>query len=112
MSNTHKIFVNDGTEWIVVREEDSGHFVIIDDSMTEEGDWLSDCIDLGLCDWNSEVQDIDAGDSDESQCFGMSTHLVWKDVTITPSSIEASSLERLSEALTHITFCSWCPGDI
>lgn len=108
----HKITLTSG-EWIEVEEREQGRFVVVDDSMTVKGGcYLSDCTDLGFCSWDETVQDLDDGQSDEAQCFGMSCYLKWNEVHCTPEGFDAPSLERLSKALEHINICSWCPGDI
>lgn len=99
-------------EWIKVEEISSGVFKIVDNSMTDECNVLSGAWALGLCFWDEEVEDLDAGNSDGSQCFGMSDHLRWKDVEISPDELCAPSLDLLKEALSHVAFCSWCPYDI
>lgn len=99
--------------WIEVEETEPGHFEVVDDNMTvKDGDWITESTNLGLCSWDEEVEDLDAGDSDESQCFGMSSHLKWKDVDIYPGGFTAPSVERIIEALNHVAMCAWCPGDI
>jgi hypothetical protein len=98
--------------WIDVEEREPGVFTVVDDNLTSGSDWIVDPCNLGFSQWDDEVEDLDAGDSDESQCFGMSDHLRWNDVDLTPYEYRASSLERLSEALHHVAVCAWCPGDI
>lgn len=99
--------------WIIVEEREVGHFVVTDDSMTDKnGDWIIDAVALGFAEWDAEVEDLDDGYSDESQCFGMSNHLRWNDVVLRPDEFHAPSIERLAEAITHVTMCAWCPGDI
>ncbi|HSI21092.1 MAG TPA: hypothetical protein VLA04_05340 [Verrucomicrobiae bacterium] len=99
--------------WIEVSERESGYFEIVGNNMTEKnGDWIVDSTALGFGEWDSEVVDLDAGNSDESQCFGISSHLWWNDVDLTPEYIRAPNLQRLREALEHVAFCAWCPGDI
>ncbi|MDB5194185.1 MAG: hypothetical protein JWN50_199 [Parcubacteria group bacterium] len=121
MSNTIKLAVNRGFgslenevqessgEWIEVEEMSQGVFTIIGDGMT--GEYLT----LGIWLWDDEVEDLDAGNSDESQCFGMSDHLKWGDVEFDlclMMEIRASSLDQLKEALKHVVFCAWDPEDI
>ena len=98
--------------WITVKKVSPGVYQIVDNSMTTGDSGLTDCCALGFCYWDDEVQDIDAGNSDESQCFEMSDHLRWNDVDITPEGFKAPSINRLREALKHVGFCAWCPGDI
>jgi len=98
--------------WIKVKEVSPGIFEIVDNSLTSGDSRISDPCELGLMGWDDEVQDLDAGQSDESQCFKMSVHLRWKDVDITPDELRASSVERLKEALSHVAFGAWCPGDL
>ena len=98
--------------WIKVERISPGHYKIVDDNLTSGSYWISDSCALGFCSWDNEVTDLDAGNSDESQCFGMSDHLVWNDVELTPEELRAPSIKRLRKALDHVTFCAWCPGDI
>lgn len=99
--------------WIVVESVGGGRYVVVDDNLTvKSDDWICDATALGFSGWDDEVEDLDAGDSDESQCFDMSSHLRWNDVDLTPDEFRAPSIGRLCEALAHVTFCAWCPGDI
>jgi hypothetical protein len=99
--------------WIEVRETQTGVFSIVGDNMTNRnGNSITDITELGFIEWDNEVTDLDKGQSDESQCFGMSEKLKWRDVELTPTEIRAPSLELLKEALTHVIICAWCPGDI
>jgi len=92
--------------WIEVEEKEPGVFAVMDDNMTVKG------TARGFSQWDGEVEDLDAGDSDESQCFGMSSHLKWQDVDLTPEEFCAPSIERLKEALDHVAICAWDPEDI
>lgn len=99
--------------WIEVKEVESGVYRIVDDGMThKEGNPIINMTALGFSSWDHEVTDLDAGNSPESQLFGLSTHLVWQDVEFGPFDIKAPSIERLKEALDHVTVSAWCPGDI
>jgi hypothetical protein len=99
--------------WIEVEEKEPGVFAVVDDNMTvKDGDWVTENTALGFSQWDDEVEDLDAGNSDESQCFGMSSHLKWQDVDLMPEEFRAPSIERLKEALNHVAICAWCPGDI
>lgn len=98
--------------WIEVERKGSGLFVVTDDNLTEKGDDPSDQSSLGFIQWDSEVVDLDNGESDEGQCFGMSNHLKWKDVDMTPHEYKAPNIKRLKEALQHVAICAWCPWDI
>lgn len=99
--------------WIIV-ERKGGVFRLVDDNLTsKDGDWISDCTDLGFSSWSEEVEDLDNGRSDESQCFEMSNKLQWNEVTLSPDGpFNAVNIKRLCEALEHVIFCAWCPGDI
>jgi len=104
---------NQEGNWIVVSEKKQGVFDVIEDNMTEKGgNGYSDKTALGFSQWDKEVSDLDAGHSDASQCFGISEHLEWHDVDMTPYIFEAPNIERLKEALEHVLICAWCPGDI
>lgn len=98
--------------WIDVEEWKPNVFTVVDNNMTvKNGNWVVDQTSLGFTQWDEEVEDFDHY-SDESQCFGMSNHLRWQDVELTPYKFRAPSAERLKEALTHVTMCAWCPGDM
>ena len=98
--------------WVEVEEREPGVFTIVDDNMTDKDeDWVSSCTCLGFYRWDNEVIDLD-GSSDLAGCFGMSDHLRWKDVDLTPEEFRAPSLERLVEALGRVIMCAWCAGDI
>ena len=97
----------DEKNWIEVEENEPGIYTVVDNNMTD-----TDQTALGFAWWDDQVEDLDNGSSDESQCFGMSDHLRWHDVDLTPDEFRASSLERLKEALAHVEVCAWCPGDI
>ena len=100
-------------DWIEVEEKKHGVFSVVDNNMTvKDGNSATENTNLGFSHWDSEVEDLDAGDSDESQCFGMSDHLKWQDVDLTPQEFRAPSIERLKEALNHVAICAWCPGNI
>jgi hypothetical protein len=98
-------------DWIKVRRRHN-RWTVVDDSMTDKkGDWIRDNTALGFPVWDDEVKDLD-NFSDAASCFGMSEKLQWEDVTLTPDYFQASSIERLCEALDHVCFCAWCPGDV
>lgn len=112
-----KAFCSVSTEmdafWIVVEQVACGRYVVVEDNLTvKSDDRLWDDLELGFIGWDDEVEDLDAGDSEESQCFGMSNRLRWNDVDLTPEEFRAPSIERLREALVHVTLCAWCPDDI
>ena len=97
--------------WIEV-EKKHHSFRVVDDNMTvKKGNWVTENTDLGFSWWDKEVTDLD-GNSDESQCFGMSSKLKWNEVIMEPTRFHAPSIERLCEALEHVNICAWCPGDI
>nr|MDO8119284.1 hypothetical protein [Candidatus Sigynarchaeota archaeon] len=93
--------------WIDVNEESPGMFVIVSENMTTEPE-----TELGFSAWDKEVEDRDNGASDGSSCFGISSHLKWNDVELFPDSFKAPSIERLKEALAHVTMCAWDPWDL
>ena len=98
--------------WIEVEETSPGHFTIVNDSMTvKDGDCMIDPTALGYVEWDDEVENLDT-DSDPYECFGISQDLQWNEVSLGVTSFEAPSIERLKEALSHVTLMSWCPGDI
>jgi hypothetical protein len=99
--------------WIEVEETTPGNYDIVNDNMTvKDGDGIVENVALGFMGWDDEVEDLDNGQSDESQCFGMSDYLRWETVILAPDHIEAFSINRIKEALKHITIGAWCPGDI
>lgn len=99
--------------WIEVEERIPHIFTVVGDNMTvKDGDWITESTNLGFSSWDDEVTDLDKGQSDESQCFGMSDCLIWNEVYLTPYEFRVWSIERLIEALNHVAICAWCPGDI
>lgn len=109
------ITVQQGHWFEVVWSEDSGAFMLVDENLTNKEDrsrWPADKTALAFYKWDEQVVDLDDGFSDEGSCFGMSNHVLWNDVNLTPTIYRAPSIERLKEAFTHVTFCAWCSGDI
>lgn len=99
---------NDKQQWIVLEEVEPHVFKVVANNLTDKYMPLL----LGFTGWDNEVVDLDAGDSDESQCFGMSDHLRWNDVDLTPREFNAPSIKRLKQALEHVEFGTWDPWDI
>jgi hypothetical protein len=99
--------------WIKVRRKGKGSWHLIEENLTDKkGNWIADATDLGFSRWDKTlVQSLDRN-SDESQCFGMSNRLQCNGISITTQTFGASSIEELAEALSHVEFCAWCPGDI
>ncbi len=100
------------TSWIEV-EKKGGYFYLVNENLTKKkGNWIKDNTDLGFASWDDTVQNIDYENSDEAQCFDMSRRLKWQEVIMTTKSFQAKTIERLCEALEHVVFTAWCPGDI
>jgi hypothetical protein len=96
--------------WIEVEEKKPGIFTVMDDNITvKDGDRVTEDVTLGFSEWDDEVEDLD-GDEDSQMC-NISEHLKWQDVDLTPEEYHAPSIERLKEALSHVTICAFCPGD-
>ncbi|HEU5121983.1 MAG TPA: hypothetical protein VFT59_03985 [Candidatus Saccharimonadales bacterium] len=98
------------TEWIKVEEVRPGAYKIIANSMTEADDGYAR---YALCftDWDDEVENCD--DFYELSGFHMSDHLKWNDVEMSIyEECHASSVERLQEALDHVSFYAYCPEDL
>jgi hypothetical protein len=107
-----RIDLHDGG-WIEVEETSPGVFDVVNDDFTvKNGDAIIEATDRGIMSWDSECKDIDNGQSDEAQCFGHSTEVHWNEVIMMPDGFRAPSIERLKEALKHISIAAWCPGDI
>lgn len=119
MSRTFKLAVNravdtsgqSSKDWVEVKKVSSGIYEVVGYGIFGHVDSFGNNA-LGIRKWDEEVVDLDAGNSDESQCFGMSDHLRWKDVDIRAEEFRASSLQRLQEALTHVVFCVWNQDEI
>jgi len=108
-----RAFKNQENNWIEVKKASNDVYDIIDNNMTvKNGDWITDAVALGYMDWDNEVEDLDNGSSDGSQCFGISSQLKWKDVIFSDYVIRAPSIKRIKEALEHISIGAWCPGDV
>lgn len=91
-----------------------GVYSIVGNSLTEKGNPTFYATDLAFEKWDSEVIDLDAGNSDYSSTSGRknSVALQWQDVTFTPKTINSSSIKRIKEAVAHFAFIAVCPGDI
>jgi hypothetical protein len=102
--------------WIEVTQVSKTTFHVTDDNMTEEGDPIYTTSDFAFRSWDSEVEQLDVDSySEVVQVFRFSEELRWKDVYMkidVPFIMEAPSLDRLKEALSHVVFGSYCPGDI
>ena len=92
--------------YLDIEETTPGTWTITADSMTGEE------TSLGISQWDETVTDLDNGDSDASQCFEMSEHLQWEDVTIYPDHFVAADPARIQEAVQHVLFCAWDPMDV
>lgn len=97
--------------WIEVKEVSPNLFKVVNDNMTEGDDWVHDSCALCFCDWDDEVANLDHV-SDAADCYGMSERLIWRGAILTPWEFYASSVDLLREALEHVVFCAWCPGDV
>jgi len=110
--------VNGGkTEKIVLERSGKGIFRIVDSTidnliLSKKGNSLHDATELGFNNLASGCEDLDAGTSDQSQCFGISSKVRYLDVIITPGKIEAKSVREIKEAVKHLRFVAWCLGDI
>ena len=109
----HRIYVNcDETSypesWIEVSQFADGVFVVTADNI------ISPCpmgLVLGYSGWDEEVENM----YDEYEIWTIlhaSDHVRWKDVHMWGHEFHAPSIERLVEALSHVTFTPVCPGDI
>jgi len=102
--------------WVKIKKVEKNLYKIIDENMTDKnGVWIYDDVSLGFSEWDETVTDLDRGSSDASQCFGISGHLIWKDVDMAFDCeyfFKAPSIARIKEALQHVAICAWCPGDI
>lgn len=98
--------------FIEVVEQKPGKYVIIKSDLVEEGDPAKVKTRLGFSSWESEVEDLDDGISEQSQKLHVSSHLRWDDVELRENSIRAASLDKLKEALSKVTLSSWSEGDL
>ncbi|OGY24314.1 MAG: hypothetical protein A2172_00405 [Candidatus Woykebacteria bacterium RBG_13_40_15] len=94
-----------------VVEKEPGVFRVLRETLTNE-----EQPDFAFSKWDDDVEDLDAkaGDfrSDISQLSGMSNHLRMGEVDLTPREYHAPSIDLLKEALTHVEFGTFDPGDI
>jgi hypothetical protein len=69
---------------------------------------------IAFAHWTPEVENLDVGknESDEAMCFNFSNNLKWNDVNLGYGGNTAPTIERLTEALSHVYICAWCPLDI
>jgi hypothetical protein len=99
-----------GGHMLTVVEKSKGVFEIAEQTYT-----TAENPNLGIVQWDSEVEDLDKGKSDVSSELGVSTHVRWNDVEIDwdmNTGIKAPSLERLKEALQHITLGAFNQYDV
>lgn len=91
-----------------------GVYTIIDNSLVDQhGSPMVDDTHLGFCEWDDCVENLDT-DSISFEWCNISVRVKWMDVVICLETDEcyAPSLGRLMQALCHITFCAFCPGDM
>jgi len=96
-------------DWIVVTEDEPHVFTIHSENITErvvrEDSYGDDIESLHFSSWDKEVMNIDKDRHNEvKRRVGVSDHLKWKDVRLTPYRFYAPSIERLREALKHVEF--------
>src|SRR5438132_423731 len=104
MSQT-KIIVNrhqDQPGWIVVERVARGHYRTVAHSLTETSDCGCSATWLAFCQWDHEVENLDA--FSDAVCFNASEHLRWNEVDLTPEEFCVTSIRRLRKALQHIVF--------
>ena len=97
--------------WIQVVQQGHSFRVVNDNLRDKYGDNNYDATDLGFSAWDHLCENLDRS-SDAMQCFDISLHLKYGEVDLQPDSFHAPSIEKLEEALNHVTICAWCPGDI
>lgn len=109
--------------WITVMESTPGVFhVKTRGTATVDlgGDFMSP-EDIGFASWDDEVRDLDNEESDVVRyCNIGSTHLEWNDVTFrievgpygAETRVTAPTLDRLKEALSHVSFKLFDSKDI
>lgn len=95
-------------EWIEVRRTGDDVYELTANSIVRP---LQGRTGLAFRSWDNEVTNVDNGWSDVA-LFLMSDHLRWNEVDLTPERFQASSFNRLVEALGHVTFGCYDPGDV
>jgi len=109
MARRTKIFVNKSkTKWIEVERLKPGTYGIVSNNLTN-----GLVPKLGFTKWDRQVKCLDPRSDDMVMCK-TSCHLHWQNVVMNLDSNEfrVNSLARLREALQHVTFVAWDPGDI
>lgn len=105
-----RIFLKNNKTITVLQEGE--HFAVMDDNFTKKnGNWVVDSTERCIVRWSKGCENLDKS-SDEFQCFGMSTRLLWKDCILSPDEFHAPNIDRLCEALEQIRMDSFCGGDI
>jgi hypothetical protein len=98
--------------WIRVVRSDLGGWEVVDDSMTlQGGDWATDATSLGFSEWDDDVENLDL-DSDEWQCFGISGKLRSGGIILFPDHFEGGAIDEVAAALSRVSYCSYCRGDV
>lgn len=109
----HVISINKGQAELVLEQVKPGQYRIIDNSVAEK-----DChpnlhrTEIAFDNWDHTVHDVDCGRSEQARCFGVSTHLRWSDVILTPDAIHAQTLEDVEHALQHVDIVAYCQGHL
>ena len=99
----HQISVNGGEAYIQVEKTSVGEYAVMGDSLTTKvGDTLRNDLALEFSEWDGDVTDLDNGQSDESQCFGLSAKLQWGEVIFSPETIKANNLKSIEDRGKHL----------
>lgn len=106
------VYVDKGP-WIVVEEIEDGIFKIVGNNFTNDIN-----PNVGMVVWDIEVSNRDR--SSPAMVAHISHYLLWMDVHLRMLEekegydlvFDAPSIERLIEALGHVTFGAWNPRDI
>lgn len=99
--------INQGKATLTIQKRVQGQYTVEACSFLTE-----DCHNLAIREWDAECIDLDDGFSDVGSCFGWSDEIQWNEVKLTPYYIHAANLERIEEALKHVTFTPYDRGDI
>lgn len=106
----HILTLKDGDS-IEVKEIEPGVFDVIKYNIADNKGSDPLATSRGFIGWDKDVENLDK-DSDVYKVLGLSQDLKWKDVELTPYEIKSPSLERLKEALQHVSIDVFCPDDI
>lgn len=103
-------------QYLLVEETSPGTFRVVRNRIDDHGGALRDWERYAFINFDAEVENIESDDDDDRAYWyslpnGASLHLRWKDVEMRPREFKAPSVERLQEALRHVSVYAFNPHD-